>query len=207
LEDNGKFKIIEDYIYSLIDIPMYPQKIATYRASKVSLFYAIFTVLIISASKETVIVGSVFYKVVKWTITWFPHYTFIFGYVDYVSIWVVLIGTLIELGAFVLLSVITHYTLRLMGGKSTLPATLTIIGYSWIVDVIIVVGGLITIGLDIPSTIVVLLVSYVIVLLIKLGLLVRNLSIIHGLKWTTSLIAILLVSILFLIIGLAVIVV
>lgn len=204
MKNNGKLKIVEDYICSLIDIPIYPQKIMV---SKVSLLYAIFTVLIIGASKETVIVGSVFYKVVKWTITWFPHYTFIFGYIDYVSIWIILIGTLIELGAFVLLSLITHYTLRLMGGKSTLLATLTIIGYSWIVDIIVIIGGLIAISLDIPNTVMILLASYVIVLLIKLGLLVRNLSIIHGLKWTTSLIAIVLVSIIFLIIGLAVMVV
>ena len=204
MKNNGKLKIIEDYIYSLINIPMYPQKVVI---SKVSLLYVTFTVLIISASKGTVIIGSVFYKVVKWTITWFPHYTFIFSYIDYVSIWMVLINTLIELGAFVFLSLITYYTLRLMGGKSTLLATLTIIGYSWVVDVIIIVGGLIAISLDILSTVMILLASYVIVLLIKLGLLVRNLSIIHGLKWTTSLAAIILVSIIFLIIGLAVIVV
>lgn len=200
-------RLLVDYVDSLADPILSPLGVLRNRSTGVGLAYAIITVVLTSTAKQCVIVGSVFYKTIKWAITWFPQYTFIFGYADYVASWIVLIGVLLELGIYLVLAVAMHYTLRLLGGRTLLLKTAVAVGYTWVADTIVVIGGVIALSLDIPSTVTTLIASYVIALIVKALLLVRNLSIIHEVKWTTTLLAVVLVAVLLLIMGLAVIMV
>lgn len=200
-------RLLVDYVDSLANPIISPLGLLRNRDISISLAYAVVTVVLVSTAKQCVIIGSVFYKAIKWTITWFPQYAFTFGYADYVASWIALIGVVIELGVYLVLAVIIHYTLRLLGGKASLSKTAITVGYTWIADIIVVIGGVIALNLDILSTVTILIASYIVALIMKALLLVRNLSVVHELRWTTTLLAVVLVAILFSIIGLAIIIV
>ncbi len=198
--------LVDEYIRSLSYIVFNPGKIKGMDHRKI-IMYSMITLASIAISKEAVIVGSVFYKVIKWTITWFPSYSFIYAYADYVSFWIILIAFMVEVGICYAYAFILHYTVRLLGGNAALPLSLGVTAYSWVADIVIIATGLLTINLDIASTVVVLLSSIVVALVLKIMLIARLIAVIHNIKLSTSVVAVILVTIMFGIIGLTIIVV
>ncbi len=197
--------LMDEYVRSLSYIILSPKKITSLGNSKI-IVYSLITLILIASSKETVIIGSIFYKAIKWTITLFPRYSFIYAYADYVSFWIVLIALLIEIGVCYVYALILHYTVRLLGGKSKVIVTLGLTAYAWVVDLVLIVVGLASISIDIPLTITIILASLLISLILKLVLIARSISVVYGLKPSTSILAVILVAILLAIIGLTIII-
>ena len=197
--------LMDEYVRSLSYIILNPRKITSLSNRKI-IAYSLVTLILITSSKETVIIGSIFYKAIKWTITLFPSYSFIYAYADYVSFWIVLIALLVEVGICCTYALVLHYTVRLLGGKPKAIVSLSLVAYTWVMDLIVIVVGLVSISINIPSTITIILASLLISLILKLSLIARSISVVYELKLSTSILVVLLVAVLLAIVGLTIVI-
>ncbi len=182
-------KEIIEYISSLAYIIFDPRRLIHDRVvNRVpNVLLGLITTLLFSVAKYQVISGIIMFKTLKMLVTLFPQYSFLTYYANYVNVWGVFLGVLVDLLLLSSFTLLFYSGIRLLGVQHGFTDSLVIISYSWIADVIVVVAGVITLPLDIISSALILLVSLLVSFVSKAYIVLNAYVAVFDTRWTSVL--------------------
>ncbi len=178
-------RVIEEYVGSLSLIIVSPRELVSRRMYRrvPNIVLGIVTILLFSIAKYQVVSGIIMFKTLKMLIIMFPQYSFLTYYAEYVNVWGVLLGVIMDLLFMFAFTLLFYSSMRLQGVKHSVVDDLVIVSYSWIADSLIVIAGLAALPIDIISSAVVLIIAATISFIFKSYIIVNAYVKTYAVKW------------------------
>ena len=189
-------KSIVEYISSLPLVVLDPKNLVEGRIFQriPNIVLGLVTMILFSTAKYQVISGIIMFKTLEMLVALFPQYGFLTYYAGYVNAWGVFLGVVVDVLLLLSFTLLFYAGMKLLGIKHSFNNSLTIVSFSWISEVIVIIAGLVALPFDIVSSALILIISLIIALALKACIIVNAYTKVFSTKWVNVL-AVLLISI------------